>query len=193
MINRKYLAKLRSSSLAYAERRREVIKATGDALHHAKRAIFALHRDDYSEADAKLGAAAAIFVGLQKKYKKDPAIFSEGSYDAALEEYVEARLFYTFLTTGEIGLVLELSVPDETYLAGLCDVPGELYRCAIKSATDRDFARVRQCAGLASEIVGELIEFNLTSYLRTKFDQAKQAAQKLEQVVYEVSLRQSPQ
>jgi predicted translin family RNA/ssDNA-binding protein len=43
---------------------------------------------------------------------------------------------------------------------------------------------------LASDIIGELIEFNLTSYLRNKFDQAKSAAQKLEQVVYEVSLRE---
>ena len=42
---------------------------------------------------------------------------------------------------------------------------------------------------MAQEIMGELIEFDLTSYLRTKFDQAKQAVRKLEEVVYEVSLR----
>ena len=31
---------------------------------------------------------------------------------------------------------------------------------------------------MAQEIIGELIEFNLTSYLRTKLDQAKQAIYK---------------
>ena len=42
---------------------------------------------------------------------------------------------------------------------------------------------------MAQEIIGELIEFNLTSYLRNKFDQAKGAVRKIEHVVYEVSLR----
>ena len=48
---------------------------------------------------------------------------------------------------------------------------------------------VKKCVEMGQEIIGELIEFNLTSYLRTKFDQAKRAAQKLEYVDYELSLR----
>jgi len=48
---------------------------------------------------------------------------------------------------------------------------------------------VKKCSQLSNDIIGELIEFNLTSYLRTKFDQAKQANQKLEYVVYELSLK----
>jgi hypothetical protein len=42
---------------------------------------------------------------------------------------------------------------------------------------------------VAQEIIGELIEFNLTSYLRTKFDQAKGAVQKLEEINYQISLK----
>mgnify|MGYP006427846915 FL=1 len=48
---------------------------------------------------------------------------------------------------------------------------------------------VEQCTAMGNEIVGELIEFNFTKYLRTKFDQAKQAVHKLEIVQYELSLR----
>ncbi len=43
---------------------------------------------------------------------------------------------------------------------------------------------------MAQDITGELIEFNLTSYLRNKFDQAKSAVQKIEKVVYELSLKE---
>jgi hypothetical protein len=43
---------------------------------------------------------------------------------------------------------------------------------------------------MAEEIVHEMVDMNLTGYNRQKFDQAKQALQKLQQVVYEVSLRQ---
>ncbi len=57
------------------------------------------------------------------------------------------------------------------------------------SATNSDSKTVYACQSMANEIIGELIEFHLTSYLRTKFDQAKQSTQKLEIVVYEMSLR----
>ena len=46
-----------------------------------------------------------------------------------------------------------------------------------------------RCKDAASDIIGELIEFNLTSYLRNKFDQAKSAVHKLEFIEYEVRLR----
>lgn len=190
-IQKAYIDKLKANLLDYAEKRREVIKASGDALHHAKRAIFALHRDNTAEAEEKLKAVEGIYQVLNEKFKKDQdGILTEGSYRAGLEEYVEAKLFYNFLQDGKIGEIKELPISGELYIAGLCDVPGELYRFAIKSATEKNIVMVKKCSAMASEIIGELIEFNLTSYLRTKFDQAKQAVQKIEQVVYEVSLRQ---
>ena len=76
-------------------------------------------------------------------------------------------------------MTAEIAVPDAADL--LVKSPGVgLWRPA---------AAVGQAFG-AGDIIGELIEFNLTSYLRTKLDQAKQAVHKLEQVVYEVSIRE---
>lgn len=189
MLDAGYVSRLKKRSLAYALIRRDVIKQSDDALHHAKRAIFALHRDDRKEAGEKLKAVEGIFAEIQKKYKGDARVYDEGAYKAAVEEYVEAMLLHQFLTTGKIGEIKGMKIDAELYIAGLCDVPGELYRYAIKAATARDSAMVKKCAEMGNEIVGELIEFNLTSYLRTKFDQAKSAVQKLEQVVYEVSLQ----
>lgn len=184
-----YLNQLKTKALEYSQKRRDVIKVTGDAQHHAKRAIFALQRDNQAEATEKLAETEKLYREVNKKYQKIPALLVEGSYMAGLEEYVEAKLFFNFIKKQKLGKIKELPVSDETYVAGLCDVPGELYRYAIKAATARDYATVQRCAEVAEEIIGELIEFNLTSYLRNKFDQAKQALQKLEQVVYEMSLR----
>ncbi len=183
------MKKMRESLHAYATERREVIKESGDALHHAKRAIFAMHRNNIDEAEEKLKLAVKILTGLMIKYKKDAEITDEGAFKAAAEEYAEAVLFFQFIKTGKIGKISEMEIESEVYLAGLCDVPGELYRYAIKAATDKDIKTVKKCSAMAEEIIGELIEFNLTSYLRTKFDQAKQANQKLEYVVYELSLK----
>lgn len=188
-LNKTYIAKLRKQSIAYAAKRRDVIKESGDALHHAKRAIFALHRGNEKEAKEKIVEATKLLKGVEKRCTKEPLLRQEGSYKAALEEFVEATLFYQFVTTGKIGVVEAVEVSTDSYIAGLCDVPGELYRYAINAATSRDKKAVAQCAALANDIIGELIEFNLTSYLRNKFDQARQATHKLERVVYEVSLQ----
>lgn len=189
-LKKQHLTTYKKQLHTYAEDRRDVIKHAGDALHVSKRAIFAMHRGEMKEAKAKLAEAEKMFKVLIKKYKKNPKMMQEGSFRAGVEEYVEASLFYQFLTTGNIGPIKSLPVEMEVYLAGLCDVPGELYRRAIKAATEQDIEMVKQCALMGEEIIGSLIEFNLTKYLRNKFDQAKQAANKLEYVVYEVSLRQ---
>jgi translin len=190
MINTAYLQKLKAEYLQYAEDRRHVIKHSDDALHLSKRAIFAMHRDRMDEAKEKLDAAAAVFKGIQKQYKKQPKMLSEGSYLAAVEEFVEASLFYSFLQTGKFTKIKAFPIASNSYLAGLCDVPGELYRYAIKAATAGDLAEVKRLAEASETIIGHLIEFNLTKYLRNKFDQAKGAGRKIEEIVYEVGLKQ---
>lgn len=191
MLDKKYFASVREDLLSYAIKRREVIKVAGDAQQHAKKAIFALQRDDRAGAAERLNIALALILEFKKKYKSDPGLFDEGSFRAALEEYTEADMFQAVLLGEKIGELKDLEIDSDTFVGGLCDVPGELYRYAIKSATEKNFSEVKRVYGVAEEIIGELVDMDLTGYNRQKFDQAKQALHKLEQVVYEVSLRQS--
>ena len=96
------------------------------------------------------------------------------------DQYLEKKM---------IGKLSKIKVDPDIFISGLCDVPGELLRYAIKSATEKNFGEVKRCREAADEIIGELVDMNLTGYNRQKFDQAKQALHKLEQVLYEVSLR----
>lgn len=189
MLNKQYLAKLRQELLSYADKRREVIKQAGDAQQHAKKAIFALQRDDKKAGDENLSQAKKLLADLVKKFSKVEGLLDEGSFKAAREEYVEAVLFSQFHAGKTLGEVKDLPVDADAFVGGLCDVPGELYRYAIKSATEKKFKEVKRCYETAEEIISELVDMDLTGYNRQKFDQAKQALHKLEQVVYEVSLR----
>lgn len=189
MLNKKYLQSVRTDLLAYANKRRDVIKAAGDAQQMAKKAIFAYQRDDVTGGGELLKNAGDILANLNKKYKTEPDIFTEGSYRASLEEYTEAVLFSQYLSGQTIGAIKGLEIDSDTLVGGLCDLPGELYRYAIKAATARNFAEVKKCYAAAEEIITELVDMDLTGYNRQKFDQAKQALHKLEQVVYEVSLK----
>jgi len=188
-LDKKYFNEVREELLGYAAKRRGVIKETGDAQHMAKKAIFAMQRDGTKEAGDLLLQAEKILLDLNVKNKKDPGIFEEGSYKAALEEYIEAYLFNQYLQKKTIGKLSKIKVDPDIFISGLCDVPGELLRYAIKSATEKKYEEVKRCRVAADEIIGELVDMNLTGYNRQKFDQAKQALNKLEQVLYEVSLR----
>ncbi|TAN32693.1 hypothetical protein EPN28_04195 [Patescibacteria group bacterium] len=189
MLNKKYFQKVRGDLLNYAGVHREVIKICGDAQHLAKKAIFAMQRDGGKDADKLLEQARALLAGLQKKHAKDSRVFDEGAYKAAMEEFAEAALFSEYLRGEEMGEIKNLNVSSESFVGGLCDVPGELLRYAIKSATEKDFKKVKKCFDAADAVLRELMDMDLTGYNRQKFDQAKQAWYKLEQVAYEVSMK----
>lgn len=189
MLDKKYFANLRSILLNYAEKRREIIKVSGDAQQLAKKSIFALVRDDNKVALDLISQAKGKLNETDKIIKSDERLSGEGSYRAAIEEFVEAELLRQSLQEKTVGEIEGFNIDADVYIGGLCDVPGELYRYAIKSATEKNFERVSECYKIAEEIITELVDMDLTGYNRQKFDQAKQALHKLEQVVYEVSLK----
>lgn len=190
MLDKKYFTNARKKFHQYALVRRDVIKHAGDALHLAKRAIYETHRGNMEEAKKKIVASEKNILELHKKYKKYPQIKREGSYEAAVEEIVEAILFYQFVKGQKIVKPKSFDIADHVFLAGLCDLPGELYRFAIQAATSKDKKTVARCVETAETIFGELTEFDFTKYLRNKADQARQAMHKLEIIAYELSLRE---
>lgn len=188
MLDQKFFNHLKKEFKETAEDHREIKKAADEALHQAKRAIFSFHRNDWKSGEDLLTDSLEN-IKRAVKIGGDVA-WSEGSFRAALEEYAEADLFRQFLYKEKISEIRGVEIELETYLGGLADLIGEILRYAVKSATARQFPEVKRGQETVDEIMGQLIEFNLTGYLRTKYDQAKQARRKLEQVVYEVSLRQ---
>lgn len=189
MLLKSFFKKIRTDFNLYSNIRRDVIKVAGDAQHQAKRAIFEIHAGNLKASKLKLNEAEKLLLSIQKKYRTRVRVLSEGVYKEGLEEYVEAVLLYDFITSGKIGEIKNMPVSDEVFLAGLCDVPGELLRYATKSATEGNMEMVEKCVNAGKEIIGELIEFHFTKYLRNKFDQAKSAVRKLEVITYELSLK----
>lgn len=168
----------------------EIQRSSSEALHSAKRAIFAFHRGDHKGGKNLLAESLSNLKKAVKLGEEKENPMAEGSFRAALEEYAEADLFRQFLDQEKIGPVKGIEVDLEIYLGGLTDLVGEILRYAIRQATDRQFNEVKRAQKAIDEIMAELIELNLTGYLRTKYDQAKQARRKLEQMAYEISLRQ---
>ena len=169
--------------------RRQIINQANNALSTSKRAIFAMHRDDKKTAQSLLAEAKKIFVSCEKSFKDWPELAYEGAYLAGLEEYAEALLFSGYLKGGEIIAIDQRCMRAKTYLAGLSDTTGEIVRYAVRQATAGNYQAVEQAVKTVEEVIAYLYELDLTSYLRTKFDQAKKNLRHLEQMRYEISLR----
>lgn len=189
MIKKNFLAKIKNDLELHQKERNEIINASRQILQEAKRAIFALHRADKKQAEESLSAAEAILNKLNRNYNKGNRLRFEGSYKAALEEYVEAKTFHQVLSSKPLDKLSVESIGPEEYINGLADLTGELVRQAVLRATKGDYQVLEQYRIFTEEIVGFLLTLYLTGSGRQKFDDAKRNLKRLEQIIYEVRLR----
>lgn len=189
MLDKTFFGGIKKVFTARDTERRSIMKESSEVLHRAKQSIFALHREDVAGAGALLREAVDMLKGIEKRVKKFPELSDEGSLRAAEEELVEAHIFYQLVHGKRAGKIEGLNIPHHVYLAGLCDVPGELVRYAIREATARKFDAVGRSHDMVQDIMTYLIQFNFIGYLRTKYDQAKQMSKRMEEVAYEISGR----
>lgn len=188
MINDKFLEKLRGEYRANESERRQIISASNNVLFEAKKNIFALQRDDFKIAEEKMAGIEKDLKNLEKRFGAE-RLYHEGAYKAATEEYLEGKTLYAAIKNKKIEAVKGLSLNYESYLGGICDMIGELVRYATNQAAKGKFSEVAKIKKMAEDIMGQLIDFDMTGYLRTKYDQSRGHLRKLEQMAYEIKLR----
>lgn len=188
MINDKFLKKLKDDYRANESERRQIISASNNILFEAKKNIFALQRDDFKAAEAKMSDMEKALKNLEERFGAE-RLHREGAYKAAAEEYLEGKTLYLAIKKKDITAVNGISLDYESYLGGICDMIGELVRYATNRAANGKFSEVAKIKKLAEDIMGQLIDFDMTGYLRTKYDQARGHLRKLEQMAYEIKLR----
>jgi predicted translin family RNA/ssDNA-binding protein len=162
---------------------------SGEALSKSKRAIFASHRGDLAGAEHLLSEVQTQLRSMEKSIRSLPELKHEGSYRAALEEYAEASLFVGFLKTGGIEKLNGCLQTPSVYLAGLADATGEMVRYATRQVTLGNPESVKDVRAVVSMVIEFMLDLDLTGYLRTKFDQAKKNLTRLEEMSYDLAIR----
>eukprot|EP00934_Nitzschia_sp_Nitz4_P003862 Nitzschia sp. Nitz4//scaffold11_size288233//181548//182765//NITZ4_000791-RA/size288233-processed-gene-0.242-mRNA-1//-1//CDS//3329534125//3852//frame0 len=179
------------------EMREQLIKNCRDAQKAAKQAIYALHRGDSKRAETLLGQCETCITNQLLPIVKEEPPLQSGSFANCLEEYVEAKLFHTWLGDGQssnMGALLELGdfqfdLTPEQYLGGVCDLTGEIGRVAVHRGASRDFDGVRRCLETNSAVLTSLRTMErLPGAVNKKMDQVRKNVEKLERMTYEISL-----
>lgn len=189
MLNKSFWKKVFDKQAMFDDSRHKIIALTSDAQQCAKQAIFALQRENFKEAQEKLKIASDILKKLDKAHGKDFRLRMQGSWKAACEEFSEAKLFADFMNGKEMDGIKEFNLEPDEYFGGLSDVTGEIVRMMVIWTTQKEFDKVHHANEVVHEVLHQLMEYNFTGYLRTKFDQSKNNLRKAEEIVYDISLK----
>jgi predicted translin family RNA/ssDNA-binding protein len=140
--------------------------------------------------------------------EEEPGLRS-GSFTNLLEEYAEAKLFYAWLygdttqvpemTPGQPPARLlqwdefePLELTTVEYLGGLCDLTGEVGRVGVHKATARDKEGIKLCLATNRSILTALqMMERIPQELGKKMDVLKRSVEKLERILYELSLSEA--
>ncbi len=188
MLNKTFINKLKKDYQKQNSERRQIISLSNIVLHDSKRIIFSLHRGEIKEAEKKFDEIESILKKLENKFGFR-RVLEEGAYKASVEEYVEAKTLYLVIKGKKINKFPNIKLNFDSYLGGICDLTGELVRRAINEASRGNKDEVEKIKQIISDIMSELVEFDLTGYLRTKYDQARGNLRKIEQISYDINIR----
>ncbi len=180
-------SKLQQEFKSYDDEREKLIKKSRDVLKLSKQVIYAVHRDELKEAEKLVQQ-----IEKEKKQLEDIAAHSskmldEGSYRIAIQEYVEALLYFNFVKNGNFG---EIKASADLFILGLADLPGELVRRAVFLAGKGQVEQVGKIRDEVDKIYGEMLKFDFRdNEIRRKVDGIKYDLRKLEDLVLELKLR----
>ncbi|MDO8740076.1 MAG: hypothetical protein Q7J54_00705 [Candidatus Woesearchaeota archaeon] len=182
MLNKKEFEDIIKELKKFDEEREKTIRQSRDIIQLSKQIIYAVQRDDISSADA-------LVKEIKEKAKKLPLKFYDTEMDAvAMQELVEAVVFYEFVKNNKMPSRKELGAETTAYLMGLCDLTGELVRKAVKDVINKRYSEAKKIKDLVDEIYGEFLKFDLRNGdLRKKADQIKWNLKKLEEMEYDVA------
>lgn len=167
-------------------KREDVIQTSREIISLSKQVIYAAQRND-------IKTAASSIKKLNDKLKKLRKInvpIDANISSVAFQEYVEAIAFYEFVKNRKIPTRSCLGVTAEDYLSGLCDLTGELVRKAVYDVIHKKFDEAERIKEVVHDIYGEFLKLHLrNSELRKKSDSIKWNLKKLEEVMYDISMK----
>src|SRR3989338_8966994 len=171
----------------YDEEREKLIKKSRDVLKLSKQVIYSVHRDEMKQAAEMVKEIEHEKKKLDTIAQGKAKLIFEGSYKVAIQEYVEAVLYYNFVKTGKL---ISLPVIAEHLVLGLADLPGELTRKAVFLAGKGEHSKVVKIRDEVDTIYGELLKFDFRdNEIRRKVDAVKYELRKLEDLVLDLKLK----
>jgi len=165
----------------------KIQKLSNEIRAGSKRAIALMRRDNIKESKRIISKAENNFKKIYKIIKKNGSLTSQSFYKGAAEEYIEAITFYNFLTKKEISNFIK--VEPEEVISGICDFTGEVVRRAVTIASLDNFEELLTYKKTIEDIVEELTKIGFRGKIRQKYDETERNLRKIENIIYDIKLK----
>jgi translin len=185
LIDKADFNKIQKEMEFFEKRREEVIKKSREIIKLSKQIIYGIHRDDKN-----IPRLITEIKGLVSKLRTRGELQYSSFYKTAMQEYVEAVAMYEVLKNHKLPSQHFLFVSAPDYLAGLCDLTGELMRKANNFVIKRQPEEAIMLKEVVDLIYGEFLALDIRDNdLRKKADQIKYNLRKLEDIAYHLARR----
>jgi len=166
--------------------RDKVITISRDIIKQSKKIISAVHKE---EIDAAQKLLPAIEESL-KEIKKNYDISRTGSFDVAVQEYVEAILYLEYVATGKILPLSKFESSASNYIMGLCDFVGELQRRSVMQIAKGNNKEISKIYKDVEKIYTKLLNISMRGEMRKKFDSLKYIMIRMEEMQMQLKLKE---
>ncbi|MGE3278237.1 MAG: hypothetical protein AB7J40_00230 [Candidatus Altimarinota bacterium] len=170
----------------FEQDRRKALSLSDQLRIESKSAIGFLLKEKSKEANGCLIKAKKQYADLKKLLKASPFLYSVGGVDVGTEEYVEARLLADYLDKKNLSTLDQLGVHHEAYIAGICDMSGELLRFARKQP-ERMKAIHHDLEDLYQACLQVIITRN--NVIRRKLEDLERNMQRMEEMIFQYELK----
>lgn len=176
------LAKVQQDYEKFETERRECLHLSGKLRVGSKTAIVFMVKGEMEKAKQHLEELPKISENILQYIEKNPYLWSVRGFNEGFEEYVEAALLAAYLEKQEFPNAEDLGVNHDVYIAGLCDMTGELVRIVYKNPE-----RVKEIYEVLTSIYKDSLGFTIqrNSVVREKMGHLDRNIKRLEQVMYE--------
>lgn len=174
----------------------EIEKLSNEIRTISKTAIALLRRDNIVESKNNIKKAEKLFRLINEITKKSKDSISRFSYigriacyKEAVEEYIEAIIFYNFLTKSKKEIPNFIEFKPEDIIFGICDFTGELVRRAVNIANSDNLKKLVLYREAIESIVEELTKIGFKGKIRQKYDETERNLKKIENILYDIKLK----
>ncbi len=134
------------------EVREQIIRKGRDVVKESGYVITFLHSGDAEEALKHLARMQELFEELRVLSNKYPDVRHSGLMNNIASEYVEAMLFFSLITKGELPRLDQLRVDPVPYVQGLLDLVGEIKRHILDLLRRDEYERAMEFFDVAEMI-----------------------------------------
>ncbi len=162
MINREYIEKIKKKFDEYEKIRDEAINKGIKINRLSKSIIYSLIRGDLESANNYMVQMDSLFKELKNFLDLEPRLINNVSIN--LQEYVEAKIFYEFIINNRLPTHEELGVDEYSYVMGLMDVAGELYRKSVEEMLKNNLEFAEKARNFIYELYQHMLYMEFKNY-----------------------------